>query len=100
MSKKEIISLIILLLVVGYGAWQYFHSSFTQTKSQHLMDTVVRITATSKSKNIGTGIDSVFAYIKQLEDKLNDYSEDSWLWKINNSDKTQSPWTRTSTISW
>lgn len=49
----------------------------------------MRITATSKSKNIGTRIDSVFAYIKLLEDKLNDYSEDSWLWKINNSDKTQ-----------
>ncbi|HOH78336.1 MAG: FAD:protein FMN transferase [Candidatus Cloacimonetes bacterium] len=89
MSRKEIISIVILVLVAGYGAWQYFHSSFTQTKSQHLMDTVVRVTATSKSKNIGTRIDSVFSYIKRLEDKLNDYSEDSWLWKINHSDQTQ-----------
>lgn len=89
MSKKEIISLIILILVVGYGAWQYFHSSFTQTKSQHLMDTIVRITATSKDKNIGARIDSVFAHIKHLEYKLNDYSEASWLWKVNNSDQTR-----------
>jgi len=91
MSRKEIISLLILILVVGYGAWQYTHSSFTQTKSQHLMYTMVRITATSKNKNIGTRIDSVFAFIKQMEDKLNDYSKSSWLWEVNNSTRTQFP---------
>lgn len=91
MSRKEIISLIILILVVGYGTWQYFNSSFTKTKSQHLMDTVVSITATSKDKYISTRIDSVFAFIKNMEEKLNDYSEDSLLWEINNSEKTSFP---------
>lgn len=91
MSKKEVISLVILIAVVSYGAWQYFHSSFTKTRSQHLMDTVVIITATSKDKNVNAKIDSVFAFIKKMEAKLNDYSDDSWLWKVNNSSQSSFP---------
>ena len=91
MSKKEIISLIILIAVVAYGAWQFFNSSFTKTKSQHLMDTVVNITATSKSKNIGATIDSVFAYIQRMEQKLDEYSPESLLWQINHSSEVTFP---------
>lgn len=91
MSKKEIISLIILIAVVSYGAWQFFNSSFTKTKSQHLMDTVVNITATSKSKNIGATIDSVFAYIQKMEQKLDEYSPESLLWQINHSSEVTFP---------
>lgn len=91
MKRKEIISLVILLLVLGFGAWNYFNSSFTETRSKHLMDTVVRITATSKSKNVASKIDSVFAYIHKLEKKLNDYDPDSWVYQINNSDKQEHP---------
>lgn len=88
MKRKEIISLVILILVIGYGAWQFYHRSFTQTKSKHLLDTVVSITATSKSKNVGNMIDSVFVYIESLQDKLNDFDSNSLLWKINNSEET------------
>ena len=88
MKRKELISLIILILVIGYGAWQFYHSSFTQTKSKHLLDTVVSITATSKSKNVGNLIDSVFVYIESLQDKLNDFDSNSLLWQINHSQDT------------
>ncbi len=91
MSKKEIYSLLILLLVFGFAAWQYTHSSFTETKSQHLMDTVVRITATAKNKNVGTLIDSVFAYISRLDKKLNDYDPQSWISRMNASGSTSYP---------
>ncbi len=91
MKRKEIISLIILVLVIGYGAWQFFHSSFTQTKSKHLLDTVVSITATSKSKNVGSLIDSVFVYIESLQDKLNEFDSNSLLWQINHSQETKFP---------
>jgi thiamine biosynthesis lipoprotein len=88
MKRKEIISLVILILVIGYGAWQFYHRSFTQTKSKHLLDTVVSITATSKSKNVGSMIDSVFVYIESLQDKLNDFDPNSLLWQINHSEAT------------
>lgn len=91
MSKKEIYSLLILLIVFGFSAWQYANSSFTETKSQHLMDTVVRITATAKSKDIGSKIDSVFKYIDKLDKKLNDYYPESWLYKLNHTDGSSFP---------
>jgi len=91
MTRKEIYSLLIVLVVFGYSAWQYTHSSFTETKSQHLMDTVVRITATARSKDVGAKIDSVFAFIDRLDTKLNDYNPRSWLYNLNNSDQVDFP---------
>lgn len=91
MTKKETISLIILILVIAYGAWQFFSSNFTERKSQHMMDTIVTITATSKSKSVGTQIDSVFAFIKEMEDRLNDYRKGSWLYNLNHSPETDFP---------
>ena len=68
MTKKEIISLILLIVVVGYGAWNWINRSYSETKRDlDLLDTVVIISATSKSKDIGTQIDSVFAYIRTLK---------------------------------
>ncbi len=84
MSKKELISLALLLLVVSYGAWNYFHRSYTDTRmDQNLLDTVVTISARSKSKNVGAEIDSVFAYIRTLDHKFNDYDPDSWVSRLN-----------------
>jgi len=87
MNRKEIISLVILLLVVSYGAFKYLTRSFTEVKSQYLLDTVVEISATSKNKHIGKQIDSVFAYINHLEKKLNEYEPDSWISNVNGSDR-------------
>jgi len=88
MNKRELISLIILVMVVSFGAYKYITRSFTETKSQYLMDTVVEISASSKDKNVSKQIDAVFAYIKELEDRLNEYSDNSWLSKVNNSPQT------------
>ncbi len=83
MTRKEIVSLIILILVISFGAYKYFKRSFTEVKSQYLLDTVVEISVTSSSKQVGRQIDSVFTYIARLENKLNEYKDDSWLGRIN-----------------
>lgn len=48
-----------------------------------MLDTVVEISATSRSKHIGRQIDSVFTYISKLESKLNEYQDESWLGRVN-----------------
>ena len=83
MNRREIISLIILVLVIGFGTYKYLTRSFTELKSQYLMDTIVEISATSQSKNVGRQIDAVFNYIRNLEDKLNEFNPQSYLAKIN-----------------
>lgn len=87
MSKKEIVSLAILVVVIGYGAWNYFHRSYRDTRmDQDLLDTVVTISAKSKDKNVGAEIDSVFAYMHTLEAKFDDYDSLSWISKLNAAD--------------
>ena len=83
MKRREIISLFILILVISFGAYRYFTRSFTETKSQYLMDTIVEISATSQSKNVGSQIDAIYEYIHELENKLNEYNPESYLGKIN-----------------
>ncbi|HOT38758.1 MAG TPA: FAD:protein FMN transferase [Candidatus Cloacimonas acidaminovorans] len=83
MNRREIISLIILILVIGFGTYKYLTRSFTELKSQYLMDTIVEISATSQSKNVGKQIDAVFNYIRNLEDKFNEFNPQSYLAKIN-----------------
>lgn len=86
MNRKEIISLVILVLVIGYGAWNFIHRSYHDTKmDQDLLDTVVTISARSKVKTVGAEIDSVFAYMRALEQKFNDYDPRSWVSKLNAS---------------
>ena len=86
MTKKEITSLILLLAVIAYGAWTWFHRSYRDTRlDQDLMDTVVTISAKSKSKNVGSQIDSVFSYMHTLEAKFNDYDPASWVSKVNSA---------------
>jgi thiamine biosynthesis lipoprotein len=86
MTRREIVSLLILIAVFSFGAYKYFNRAFTEVKSQYLLDTVVEISATSKNKNIGTQIDSVFTYIKTLQNKLDEYNPDSWVSKVNSSE--------------
>ncbi len=88
MTKKEIISLIILIGVLAFATYKYKTRAFTETKSQYLMDTVVEISATSQNKTISKQIDSVFVFIKTLETKLNEFQPDSWLSKVNISTDT------------
>jgi len=84
MTKKEIVSLLILVLVISFGAYKYFTRSYWDTRTdQNLLDTAVTIQASSKSKNVRAQIDSVFAYMKTLERKFNDYDPNSWISRVN-----------------
>ncbi len=84
MTKKEIVSLLLLAAVIAYGAWTWFNRSYRDTRlDQNLLDTVVTISAKSKSKNVGAQIDSVFAYMRDLEAKFNDYDPNSWVSRVN-----------------
>lgn len=85
MNRKEIVSLLILILVIAFGAYKYLNRTFTETKSKYLLDTIVEISATSKSKSINHQIDSVFVYIEKLEAKLDEYDENSWISRLNAS---------------
>ncbi len=91
MTKKDIVSLLILLGVFSFGLYRYIHREYVETKSQYVMDTIVEISATSKNKTVGRQIDSIFVYIKSLEAKLNEYDPSSLIWQINNSPEDQHP---------
>lgn len=86
MTRKEIFSLFIVIAVVSYGAYKFVTREYTETKSRHLMDTIVEISATSKNKNVGKDIEAIFQMITELEAKLNEYDDESYLGKINSSD--------------
>ena len=86
MSKKEITSLFLLLAVIAYGAWTWFNRSYRDTRMDpDLLDTVVTISAKSKSKNVSAQIDSVFAYMRGFEAKFNDYDPQSWVSQVNSA---------------
>ncbi len=86
MTKKDLVSLILLVAVIAYGAWTWFNRSYRDTRmDQDLLDTVVTISAKSRSKNVGAQIDSVFSYMRSFEIKFNDYDPESWVSKVNAS---------------
>jgi FAD:protein FMN transferase len=91
MSRKEIYSLIILIIVVSYGAYKYITREYTEIRSKYILDTIVEISATSKSKNVGSEIEKVFALIQDLETKLNEYNSESLIAEINSSEEETFP---------
>ena len=91
MTRKEIYSLIILILVIGYGVVRYVTREYTEIKSQYLLDTIVEISASSQEKNVGDQVDDVFAFIKQLQQKFDEWNPNSWIYLVNNSTDTSFP---------
>ena len=87
MNRKEIFSLIILIVVVSYGAYKYFTREYTEIRSKYILDTIVEISATSKSKNVSSEIERTFNLIHDLEGKFNEYNAESMLAKINSSEE-------------
>lgn len=67
MNRKEIFSLLILIVVVSYGAYKYFTREYTEIRSKYLLDTIVEISATSKSKNVSSEIEKTFNFIQDLK---------------------------------
>jgi len=80
---------LILILVVGFGAYKYLTREYSLTKSKYLLDTIIEIHAASTTKNFGQKIDSVFVFIQNMETKFNEYDSLSVIWKMNNSDQTE-----------
>lgn len=85
MSRKEIYSLIILIVVISYGAYKYFTREYTEIRSKYILDTIVEISATSKSKNVGAEIEKVFSLISDLDSKLDEFDTESLISQINSS---------------
>jgi len=89
MTRKEVYSLLILMIVIGFGAYRYLTREYSITKSKYILDTIVEVHGTSSSKNIGQKIDSVFVFIQSIESVLNEYDSLSVVWRINNSLETE-----------
>lgn len=91
MTRKEIASLIILIVVVSYGAYKFATREYSDTHSRYILDTIVEISAGSNSKSITNNILAIFDLIQGFEDKFNEYSEQSYISSINNSSATEFP---------
>ncbi|MFA7543791.1 MAG: FAD:protein FMN transferase [Candidatus Cloacimonadaceae bacterium] len=89
MSKKEIVSLIILVLVIGYGAYKYITREYSDTQSRYLLDAIVEISGSSANKNLSARIASIFELIAEFEKNYNEFAEDSYISRINNSDEEE-----------
>ncbi len=87
MNRKEIFSLIILIAVVSYGAYKYVTREYTEIRSRYILDTIVEISATSKSKNVSSEIEKTFSLIQAFESKFNEYNSESLLAQINSSEE-------------
>lgn len=85
MKKKDIINIFILILVIAFAAITYYNRTYTSSKSRFLMDTIVNIKVTTKDKDVDFIIDEAFELIEEYDNMLSFYSEESQLWKFNNS---------------
>lgn len=85
MKKKDIINIFILILVIAFAAITYYNRIYTSSKSRFLMDTIVNIKVTTKDKDVDFIIDAAFELIEEYDNVLSFYSEESQLWKFNNS---------------
>ncbi len=89
MKKKDIIYLIVLLIVIGISAYRFKNRKFQSRDSKILMDTIVDISITGKNKNIDVILDSTFVLIRELDEKLSYYEDDSEVSSINNHAETE-----------
>jgi len=86
MKKRHLINLIVLILILAFAAYNFYHRPQTLVKSRFLMDTLVEITAVSTDKNLEKTIDKTFDLIDEYDRKFSFYKESSDLWKINHSE--------------
>ena len=86
MKKRDIINLIILIIVVSFAAYRFYHRKYTLTKSKFALDTIVEITVTSQNKELDNLLDKAFDLIEQYDKKFSYFQEGSELWNINHSE--------------
>ena len=85
MKKRDLINIIILVAVIAFGAISFKNRTYTFSDTKFLMDTIVDIKITTKNKNVEHIIDAAFELIEEYDNILSFYSEESQLWKFNNS---------------
>jgi thiamine biosynthesis lipoprotein len=86
MNKKEILSIILLILVLGFAWYRYQNKIYTYADNRILMDTIVSLKFETKTSDVNAQADSVFKLIQYYENKLSTYKEDSYVWNINNAE--------------
>jgi len=96
MKKKDLLSVLVLVIVIGLSALTFVNRRNTVTKTRFLMDTIVDISVTAKNKNctekkLETLVDSTFSLISKYEKKFSYFMKDSKLWEMNNSEKDSFP---------
>jgi thiamine biosynthesis lipoprotein len=85
MKKKDIISLIVLVLILSAAAWKWVTTTYTDKQTAILLDTVVTINATSKDKEVNTTISHAFDLMRSYDKQLSYTNPESEVWKLNNS---------------
>ncbi len=85
MKKRDIINLIILVTIISLGFFSFKNRRYTFSETCFLMDTIVEIKIVTGDKDAGILIDEAFELIKQYENMLSYFKEESYIWKFNHS---------------
>lgn len=85
MKKRDIINIILLVIIISIGFFTFKNRSYTFSETCFLMDTIVEIKIVAGDKDAGILIDEAFELIKQYENMLSYFKEESYIWKFNNS---------------
>ncbi len=85
MKKRDVVNIIILVVVIAFGAISFANRTYTFSDTKFLMDTIVDIKIETKNKNAEFVIDVAFEIINEYEKVLSFYNQDSELWKLNNA---------------
>lgn len=91
MTRREVLSLIILVLVIAYGAYKYITREFSDTHSRYLLDTIVEISGSSNSKSVTQHILAMFNYVAEFEKKFDEYDPNSMIAQMNSSSEEVFP---------
>lgn len=89
MKKREIISVLLLVIVFAIAAYKHYHKLYHFEKDGFLMDTILSVQIDTKAKNGEALLDSLFAYIQKWDSDLSYYKKGSELEKINASEKIE-----------
>ena len=89
MKKREIISVLLLIIVFAVAAYKHYHKLYGYEKDGFLMDTLISIQIEAKSKQGDAVLDSAFAYIQKWDNELSYYKEGSDIKKINTAKKAK-----------
>ncbi len=85
MKRKDIINIILFILVFAFAAYRYSSRTFSSQRSAFVMDTIVDIKIETKHKESDEILNNAFKLIEEYENKFSFYTNESQIWKFNNS---------------